>query len=72
MALSVSVITLSFLLMLTELIVVTELPPPVVSTLHEPSRASGPVPSAHHFIGVRFRTGPATLRSHGVGPPLTR
>ena len=42
MAPSVSVITLGFLPMLTELIVVTALPPPVVATWTDPRRHRGP------------------------------
>ncbi len=60
MALSDSVITLGFLLMLTELIVVTVLPPPAVAIWDRRTRAPGPTCFCAHFIGGMDPSDPET------------
>ena len=58
--------------MLTELIDVTELPPPVERTLDLIHEGTWPACYAHHFIRAGRATGPVAVPGSPVEPSLTR
>ncbi len=72
MAPSVSVITLGFRPMLTELIVVTAVPPPVVDPVDQPTRALDPYGSPLTVSEPASATGRVSRRPKPAGPFPTR